>query len=103
MHWPGTRLRRELPNSDRLIADRGYDADGSRDALNYKGIKRCIPGRKKRNTAVKYNKRRYKRRNRIKIMFGRRKDWRRITTRFDRYPKVFQPAEAIAATVLFWF
>jgi len=30
---------------------------------------------------VKYDKRRYKWRNRIEIMFGRLKDWRRLATR----------------------
>lgn len=44
----------------------------------------CIPGRKSRNKAVKHDKRRYKRRNRIEIMFGRLKDWRRVATRYDR-------------------
>ena len=38
----------------------------------------CIPGRKSRGEVVRYDKRRYKRRNRIEIMFGRLKDWRRI-------------------------
>ena len=51
---------------------------------------------------VKYDKRRYRRRNRIKIMFGRLKDWRRVATRYDRCPKVFLSAVALAATVLFW-
>ncbi len=36
------------------------------------------------------------------IMFGRLKDWRRIATRYDRCPKVFLSAIALAATVLFW-
>ena len=40
------------------------------------GITPCIPGRKSREKPVKYDKRRYKRRNRIEIMFGRLKDWR---------------------------
>ena len=39
-----------------------------------KGIRLCIPGRKLRGTVVRYDKRRYKRRNRIEIMFGRLKD-----------------------------
>jgi transposase len=95
-------LLRELPEADWLIADRGYDADWFRDALKDKEIKPCIPGRKKRKTPVKYDKRRYKRRNRIEIMFGRLKDWRRIATRYDRCPKVFLSAVALAATVLFW-
>ncbi len=63
-----------LPLADWLIADRGYDADWFRDALEDKGIRACIPGRKSRDKPVRYDKRRYKRRNRIEIMFGRLKD-----------------------------
>jgi transposase len=51
---------------------------------------------------IKHDKRRYKRRNRIEIMFGRLEDWRRVVTRYDRCPKVFLSAVALAATVLFW-
>ncbi len=91
-----------LPAVDWLIADRGYDADWFREALKDKGIRPCIPGRKSRGKAVRYDKRRYKRRNRIEIMFGRLKDWRRVATRYDRCPKVFLSAIALAATVLFW-
>lgn len=53
-----------LPSADWMIADRGYDADCSREALKDKGILPCIPGRKSRGKAVRYDKRRYKRRNR---------------------------------------
>ena len=63
-----------LPKAQWMLADRGYDADWFRDALQEKGITPCIPGRKIRNKTVKYDKRRYKRRNRIEIMFGRLKD-----------------------------
>lgn len=62
----------------------------------------CIPGRKIRNKAVKYDKLRYKRRNRIEIMIGRLKDWRRVAIRYDRCPKAFFSAVALAATVIFW-
>ncbi|WP_368730338.1 transposase [Jannaschia donghaensis] len=48
------------------------------------GIRACMPGRKQRKIPVKYDKRRYKRRNRIEIMFGRLKDRRRVATRYDR-------------------
>ena len=91
-----------LPKADWMLADRGYDADWFRDALRDKGIRACIPGRKTRKKAVLYDKRRYKRRNRIEIMFGRLKDWRRVATRYDRCPIVFLSAIALAATVLFW-
>ena len=80
----------------------GYDADWFRDALEEKGIKPCIPGRKSRGKPVKYDKRKYKRRNRIEIMFGRLKDWRRVATRYDRCPNVFFSAICLAATIMFW-
>ncbi|MDZ7894502.1 MAG: IS5 family transposase [Sphingobium sp.] len=92
----------ELPKAQWLLADRGYDADWFRDALQEKGITPCIPGRKSRNKAVKHDKRRYKRRNRIEIMFGRLKDWRRVATRYDRWPNAFLSAIALPATVIFW-
>ena len=91
----------ELPKAQCLLADRGYEADWIRDAMQEKGITPCIPGRKIRNKTVKYDKRRYKRRNRIEIMFGRLKDWRRVATRYGRCPKVFLSAVALAAVVMF--
>jgi len=39
----------DLPKAQWLLGDRGYDADWLRDALQAKGIKPCIPGRKSRN------------------------------------------------------
>jgi transposase len=91
-----------LPEAEWLLADRGYDADWFRETLVDKGTKHCIPGRKSRKKAAKYDKRRYKRRNRIERMFGRLKDRRRVATRYDRSPTVFLSAIALAATVIFW-
>ncbi len=99
--YTGARtLVNNLPSADWLLGDRGYDADWFREALNDRGIKPCIPGRKSRDKPFRYDKRRYKRRNRIEVMFGRLKDWRRVATRYDRCPKVFLSAIALAATVL---
>jgi transposase len=55
-----------------------------------------------RKKIVKYDKRQYKRRNRIERMFGKLKDWRRAPTRYDRCPKVFLLVIAPAVTVIFW-
>jgi transposase len=71
-----TTLFDELPKAQWPLADRGYDADRFRDALQEKDIKPCIPGRKSRVKPIKYDKRR----NRIEIMFGRLKDRRRVAT-----------------------
>ena len=68
-------LPSSLPGADWLLGNWGYDADWFREALQDKGIRACIPGRKQRKTPVKYDKRRYKRRSRIEIMLGRLKDW----------------------------
>ena len=65
-------------------------------------IKPFILGRKLRGKPIKHDKRRYKRRNRTEIMFGRLKDWRKGATRHERYPKVFLSAVALDATVMFW-
>lgn len=77
-------------------------ADWFRETLVDKGITPRIPGRKSRDKPIKYDKRRNKGRNRIEILFGRLKDWRRIATRYDRCPKEFLSAIALAATILFW-
>ena len=95
-------VKNGLPEAEWLLADRGYDADWFRETLIDKGTKPCIPGRKSRKKIVKYDRRRYKRRNRIERMFGRIKDWRRISTRYDRSPTVFLSAIALAAAVIFW-
>ena len=63
--------------------------DWFRDALEAKRIQACIPGRKSRIEPVRYDKRRYRRRSRIEIMFGRLKDRRSVATRYDRCPTVF--------------
>jgi IS5 family transposase len=75
----------DLPAAKWLLADRSCDADGFREALQNKGARACIPGRKARKVPVRYDKRRCKRR-----------------APYDRCPKVFLSAVALAATVLFW-
>ena len=60
-----------------------------------------LPGRINQRQSVRTDtKRRYKRRNRIKIMFGRPKNWRRVATRYDRCPEVFLLAIALAASMV---
>lgn len=95
-------LMGSLPDAEWLLGDHGYDADWFREALLERGTRPCSPGRKSRKKAIRYDKRRYRRRNRIERMFGRLKDWRRVSTRYDRCPKVFLSAIALAATVIFW-
>ncbi|EEX11344.1 conserved hypothetical protein [Ruegeria lacuscaerulensis ITI-1157] len=89
-----------LPKAERRFGDRGQDANWFREALKYKGVRACIHGSKQRKTTARYDKRRYDRRNRIEFMLGRLKDWRRVATGYDRCPKVFPLAIALAAIVV---
>lgn len=90
-----------LPKAQWMLANRGYDADWFPDALREKGITPCIPGRKIRYKAVKYDKRRYKRCNRIEIMFGRLEDWRCVAAHYDRCQNTFFFSLVLAATIIF--
>jgi transposase len=92
----------DLPKAQSMLADRGYDADWFREAVQQKGIKPCIPRRKSPSLPVKHDKRRYTCRNRIEIILGRFKDWRGVAIRYDRCPTVFFSALALASTVIFW-
>jgi transposase len=91
-----------LPKARALLAGCGYDADWLRKALIEREIIPCIPGRKARKLPVEYDSELYKERRRIENMFGRRKDWRRIATRYDRCADLFLSACCLAAVVLYW-
>jgi len=91
-----------LPMARYMLGDRGYDADWFRQALIDKGIAPCIPPKKNRKLPIPYDKTLYKQRHKIEIMFGRLKDWRRISMRYDRCAHTFFSAICIAATVIFY-
>ena len=92
----------DLPKAKVMLADKGYDADGFRQALAIRGIATCIPSRAKRKAPIAHDAVLYRQRHNIEIMFGRLKDWRRIHTRYDRCAHTFFSATCIAATVIFW-
>ena len=95
-------LLEALPPAKHMLADRGYDADWYREALEDKGIKPCIPSRKSRKSPIPHDEARYRNRHKIENSFARLKDWRRVATRYDRCPKIFLSACALAALVMFW-
>ena len=95
-------LLSDLPQAKHLLADRGYDADWYRHALEDKGITPCIPSQKGRKNPIQHDETRYRQRHKIENSFARLKDWRRVATRYDRCPKVFLSACALAAVVMFW-
>ena len=76
--------------------------DWLRDALIDMGISPCILSRQGRKDAITHDADLYRQRHKIENMFARLKDWRRISTRYDRCPILFLSACALAATVIYW-
>ena len=91
-----------LPKAKAMLGDRGYDADWFRSALTERGITPCIPSKANRKVVIPHDRTLYRQRHLIENMFGRLKDWRRISTRYDRCAHTFMSAICIAATVIFW-
>lgn len=86
----------------RVIADRGYDANGFRSKLRDQGTIPVILGRRNRKRPIQYDERRYRDRWLVEAMFCRLKDFRRIATRYDKLARNYQSAVALAAAVAFW-
>lgn len=63
-----------LPPAKRLLADRGYDADWSLEALDDNGIVACIPAGRRRATPTNTVATLYKQRHRVGILIARLKD-----------------------------
>ena len=68
----------------KLLADKGYDADHLRRRLAERGAEAVIPSTTSRRTPIPYDANAYKDRNRVERMWCRLKDFRRIATRYDK-------------------
>jgi transposase len=95
-------LLEAMTPTQRLIADKAYDADRLRNWLVEREIEPVIPGRAVRDVVYPLNRKAYRRRNVIERLFGRLKNWRRIATRYDRLAVNYLAAIALIATVTQW-
>ena len=66
------------------------------------GISPCIPFRWGRKEAIPHDADLYRQRHKIKNIFARLNDWKRISTRYDRCPTLFLSACELAATGIYW-
>ena len=69
---------------DAMLADKGYDADAIREALQQNNIEAVIPSKSNRRQPLEFDREAYKRRNLIERLFNKLKNWRRIATRYDK-------------------
>lgn len=70
--------------TDAVVADRGYDADGLIDLLQQAGIEVVIPAKKNRLEERVIDKNLYKDRNKVERFFNKLKQYRRVATRYEK-------------------
>lgn len=68
----------------RVIADRGYDADSLIELIEQQGAKAEIPSRQHRKSPRDYDRHYYKERHLIECLFSKIKQYRRVFSRFDK-------------------
>jgi transposase len=86
---------------DKLLGDKGYDADAIRDDLEQRGIEPVIiPPKANRKEPIEYDREAYKRRNRIGRCVNALKQVRRIATRYEKTARAFLSMLCIRAATL---
>ena len=80
----------------RFVADKGYDDDKIRSALNDLKIKADIPSRSNRRGYRFYDNSVYKWRWRVEAFFGKIKENRRLALRVDKLDVIFNSFIALA-------
>jgi transposase len=91
-----------VPPGVLFLADRGYDTDAVRAAVNSSGATPNIPPKTNRRFKPPVSPVLYRARNAIERMFGRLKDFRRIATRYDKLATNFLAAVHLTAAVCYW-
>ncbi len=87
---------------DRLLADRGYDADHLRKLLADRNAEAVIPTTASRRRPIPYDLAAYRRRNTVERLWARLKDFRRVATRYDKLAANFLAGVQIAAIIAYW-
>jgi transposase len=95
-----TLLRMIGDKIDALLADKGYDADTVRNALDEINVEAVIPSKSNRKQPPEFDREVYKKRNLIERMFNKLKNWRRIATRYDKTATSFLAFIMIASAKL---
>ena len=72
-----------------LVMDRAYEGGPTRALAAALGYRPVVPPKKNRKYPWEYDKEIYKRRNAIERFFRRLKDFRRISTRYDKLDVMF--------------
>ena len=79
----------ELPALESAVLDKGYDSDHIRARMEKSGVAVVMPPKSNRKVPIAYDAEQYKLREKVERFFGRRKQFRRIATRYDKLSKTF--------------
>jgi transposase len=77
------------PDARVILADKGYDADAIRAALEAEGIAAVIPGKRNRKVQPDIDGNIYALRNQVERCFSKLKHSRRLATRYDKTASSF--------------
>ena len=86
----------------KLLADRGYDADHLRKRLAERQAEAVIPTTTSRKRPIPYDTVAYRQRNTVERLWARLKDYRRVATRYDKLADNFLAGVLIAAIISYW-
>jgi len=84
-----------------FLADKGHDADALVATLEERGITPVIPSKTNRKKPRKTDFALYRERNLVERFFGKIKQYRAISTRYDKLANTFLAAVALVC-VLLW-
>lgn len=96
----GTAALIEGLSCGQFLADRAFDADWLRAALNEAGIEPVIPPKSNRRFPAEFDRHTYKWRHLIENFFGKLKEYRGIAMRCCKTDGSFSAFIAVAAVVI---
>ncbi len=85
---------------DALMADKAFDADHLREALDERGAQAIIPAKRNRKIHIPHDKEAYKWRHLIENYFSKIKEFRGVNTRYDKTDTSYVATWNIAATII---
>jgi transposase len=91
----------QAPNTQAVIADKGYDADALVERIQAQHAEAIIPPRSNRKQPRDYDRHRYQARNLVERFFSRLKQFRRIATRYEKLASHFA-AMVTCGCIMIW-
>ncbi len=83
-----------------LLADKAYDSDAFRGAVDDQGMVAVIPPNRSRSRAIPYDKHIYKERHLVECFINKIKHFRRIATRYDKTAASFLSMLCLCGTMI---